>query len=210
MRMLMETSPQNRLSKFMEKSTQYYKRQCFAIISGILLLYCMFGGYQTLNINFERIFPLLFRRVQWKWSKNHSVDDFKNLKTLIILEGERIRSQINPDNVIPICQLSHQKVFVFLLKQNDVAICLSEETNLNTFGIVAESIAELLAHAGQEVNVVTVNVLPISSYKIGAGESFDADVIIRGINAETSKTSSRVSELMEPNILTGISAAGEK
>lgn len=157
-----------------------------------------------------RVFLFIpLRRVQWKWSNNHSIEDFQNVKTFIILEGERIRSQINQDvsNIVPICQLSHQKVFVFMLKEKNTAICLSEETNLNAFGIVAESIAELINKSTvQDVNVVTVNVLPISSYKIGVDESLGGDIIVRGINPDAR---TRVSELMEPNILTGISAAGK-
>lgn len=94
-----------------------------------------------------------------------------------------------------------------MLKEKNTAICLSEETNLNTFGIVAESIAELINKSTvQDVNVVTVNVLPISSYKIGVDESLGGDIIVRGINPDVR---TRVSELMEPNILTGISAAGK-
>lgn len=94
-----------------------------------------------------------------------------------------------------------------MLKERNTAICLSEETNLNSFGTVAESIADLINISSFEgVNVVTVNVLPISSYKIGVDECLDGDIIIRGINAEVQPA---VSELMEPNILTGVSAAGK-
>lgn len=95
-----------------------------------------------------------------------------------------------------------------MLKEKCTAICLSEETNLNSFGIVAESIADLISSSTVgDVNVITVNVLPISSYKVGVDESLDADVIIRGINA---KTETGVSELMEPNILTGVAPAGNR
>lgn len=149
-----------------------------------------------------------FHSVQWKWSKNHSIEDFQNVKTFIILEGERVRSQINQDgsNLIPVCQLSQQKVFIFMLKGSSTAICVSEETNLNTFAIVAESIAELINKSTvEDVKVVTVNVLPVSSYKIAVDERLDGDVIIRGLNPDAQ---TRVSALMEPNILTGISAAG--
>lgn len=124
------------------------------------------------------------------------------------LLGERIRSHINQDGVaiIPICQLSHQKVFIYMLKDNKTAICLSEETNLNTFGLVAESITELInSSTVPDVKVVTVNVLPTSAYKIGVDESLEGDLIIRGINCDVRAA---VSELLEPNILTGISAAG--
>ncbi len=93
-----------------------------------------------------------------------------------------------------------------MLKGKNTAICLSEETNLNSFGTVAESIAELInTSTVGDVNVVTVNVLPISSYKIGTGEKLGADIIIRGLNPKINT----VPELMEPNILTGISAAGK-
>lgn len=95
-----------------------------------------------------------------------------------------------------------------MLKEKNTAICLSEETNLNTFGIIAESIAELInSSTVEDVKVVTVNVLPISSYKIGADEKLNGDIIIRGINPDAR---TGVVELLEPNILTGISAAGKK
>lgn len=132
------------------------------------------------------------------------------IENFIILEGERIRSQINLDNIgniIPICQLSRQKVFIYMLKGKNTVICLSEETNLNTFGVIAESIADLInSSTVPDVNVATVNVLPTSTYKIGNDESLEGDLIIRGINSDVRTA---VSELLEPNILTGISAAGE-
>lgn len=101
----------------------------------------------------------------------------------------------------------HQKVSIFALKDTSTVICLSDETNLNCFGTVAESIADFINNSTvDDVNVITVNVLPISSYKIGADERLSADIIIRGINPQQQ---TGVSELMEPNILTGVSAAGK-
>lgn len=96
-----------------------------------------------------------------------------------------------------------------MLKEKNTAICLSEEPNLNTFGVIAESITDFMNSAtvqdGQVVSVTTVNVLPISAYKVGANESLDGNLIIRGINPDTRTA---VAELSEPNILTGIAAAG--
>lgn len=146
----------------------------------------------------------------WKWTNNHSIEDFKHLKKFIILEGERIRSQINVDNesaIAPICHLSNQKVFIYLLKNENIALCLSEESNLNSFGITTESITDFMTiSTEQDFKVITVNILPISVYKIGIDENLDGNLFIRGINCDIRTP---VAELSEPNILFGISAAGK-
>ncbi|XP_037036502.1 uncharacterized protein LOC119074466 [Bradysia coprophila] len=145
-------------------------------------------------------------RIELKWLEDHSIEDFKNVKTFITLEGERMRNRISQDAVVPICQLQHQKVFIYMSREKETAICISEETNLNTFGTIGESIADLInSSAVEDVNVVTVNTLPISSYKIGTNERLGGGVTIRGISS--GKPLAAVPELMEPNILTGVSAA---
>lgn len=119
-----------------------------------------------------------------------------------------MRNRINQETVIPICHLTDQKVFIYVGQEKGTAICISEETNLNSFGIIGESIADLINSSTiDDVNVVTVNTLPISSYKIGANEGLGGGIIIRGISS--GKQLAGIPELMEPNILTGISASGE-
>lgn len=95
-----------------------------------------------------------------------------------------------------------------MLKEKHTAICLSEELNMETPGIIAESIADLInsSTVGGDVNVITLNILPISSYSIGANETLNGDLIIRGIN---SAVQTAVPELSEPNILIGVPAAGK-
>lgn len=146
----------------------------------------------------------LYFRLDWKWAadKDDTVT-LQSVNTVLILEGVNLLHFIDQTILkgkVATCSLLPHKVSVY--HEQDVAIVVSEELDLNLFGSITELIQPFIHNSEQKV--FTINFQASVMHKGTLLEDRDRCCFIRSINSEISG----ILPLAEPNILTGVTAGG--
>lgn len=142
----------------------------------------------------------------WKWTEDK--DDtikLQSVNSVLILEGVNVLHFIDQTILkgkVATCSLLPHKVSVYHFAEQDLAIIVSEELDLNLFGSITELLQPFVRNADQKV--FTVNFQASVMHKGTPAEDRDR-CFIRSINSKISN----IIDLAEPNILTGVTAGGK-
>lgn len=102
-----------------------------------------------------------------------------------------------------ICSLPKQKVNIYLMKSEQLVICITETSDLNLFSSIAEILQPFVKRPDQKV--ISINFQSSVMHKGPPTDDQERFSFVRGINSQLDT----VPELKEPNILTGVSAGGK-
>lgn len=130
-----------------------------------------------------------------------------NIDTFVVLEGTTV-SEFYKQTVLKdvklVGQVAGRRIGIYVLTKEQICVLLTEERDLMVFGQVTELLIPYIKSAKR---VLTINVEPSVSYKVERrSDDQNGSCFIRGIN--TKGQSPKVTELLTPNLLTGIAAGG--
>lgn len=172
----------------------------------IVLLFRLLTKFRDL-IAFLFYFFLFFR-LHWKWAgdKDDTVT-LQSVNSVLILEGVNSLHFIDQTILkgkVAICSLLPHKVSVYHFAEQNLAVIVSEEMDLNLFGSITELLQPFVSNVDQKV--FTVNFQASAMHKGTLAEDRDRYCFIRSINSKISG----IVELAEPNLFTGVTAGGKQ
>uniref|UniRef100_A0A336MA93 Proteasome assembly chaperone 1 n=1 Tax=Culicoides sonorensis TaxID=179676 RepID=A0A336MA93_CULSO len=144
-----------------------------------------------------------FPEIKWIWQNEENQPQLpSDLEIFLIVEGFGVLDFMNSillKNQSPVCHLSIGQASIYHLPNQKLAVCLTDEKDLNYFSPMTTAMDPWMKAAK---NVYAISFHSASTYK---GEEISETVdgcFIRGVNSK----SESIKELEVPNIITGISA----
>lgn len=148
---------------------------------------------------------MLYFSLEWEWLRLDAAA-LANIKKIIIVEGQNIEEFAKKSitkNLFNICKLQKHNVSIYVNSDApDMAVCITQEKDLNMFGLITEMFIPFISKANK---VYTVSFQPSVMHKGTNSVDKDKYCFFRGINSQIDS----IVELEEPNILTGVAAGGK-
>lgn len=142
-------------------------------------------------------------RLKWIWQNEENQSQLPaDLDVFLIVEGFCVLDFMNSillKNHSPVCHLSIGQATIYHLPESKIAVCLTDEKDLNYFAPMTSAMEPWIKAAK---NVYGITFQSSSTYK---GEEITETVngcFVRGVNSKFES----VKELEVPNIITGLSA----
>ena len=153
-------------------------------------------------MNYTEIILTNNYRPVWKWNNEDNKEQFPTkLSTLVVIDGLNALNIINLPILkkkAPICELDGAKISIYDFPELDLAICVSEEKDLNLFSVSTDLIQNWLDKADK---VIGISIQSKSEFKGVDRDSMDA-CFTRALRSSLKD----VKPLEEPNFITGVVA----